>query len=694
MVAQNGHGRAYKSRDVVKLVDTLRLKIRKRARNAGGLRDPFNFFAAKRRSFGIGELSSGLRDLLDTKVARADVEDIFEHMDLNRDGKVRYNEFLIFVEDEFFGEVEQRVRSMIMRQAQRWDGDFDLRAVFEKFDRDDSGRVSKKEFSRGLAKLGLDLSEVEARRLVNRFDVDGDGQLDYQDFVEFAEDGRKRHDSTSAIVPKFRKEMQHLAEGRDGSVDPWRVFRELDRSRSGRVNKQDFERGMEKMGLGLSSREVRQLFDCFDFDGDGEIRFNEFEDFVVDGGDTARRSSGRGGGVGSSSSRSSRRSSGRGRRGSVEMDEDIRDILEHLQELIQDAADRGIDYRESFEHFDQDYNGEVSRREFDKGLRKLKFRVSADDVDRLMGKFGTENGTMRYRDFMNMVLPRKDSEMDDVSKRLQKLIRERARDGGSFDIHRPFRHFDRGDKGHITRMEFKRGMEDIGFDVTDSECRMLIDRFDADGDGKISYAEFIDFADGDARPVSPTRKSRIGGGSGGDDLDDIVDELRGLVKKAKRRGVDIHESFQHFDEGRVGEVSEADLREGLRDLNFRPSSTQIDQLMERFAGRRSNRMNYLDFLDMVAPDDARRSRDHGRSKDRDRMRDSDRDHDRYSRESRDRGNGRDDREQENLSFVGLPSKKGFKPSEVAVVTISQLRLAPEVRKDPIVRKVRRVGREH
>ena len=34
MVAQNGHGRAYKSRDVVKLVDTLRLKIRKRARNA------------------------------------------------------------------------------------------------------------------------------------------------------------------------------------------------------------------------------------------------------------------------------------------------------------------------------------------------------------------------------------------------------------------------------------------------------------------------------------------------------------------------------------------------------------------------------------------------------------------------------------------------------------------------------------
>ena len=63
---------------------------------------------------------------------------------------------------------------------------------------------------------------------------------------------------------------------------------------------------------------------------------------------------------------------------------------------------------------------------------------------------------------MNMVLPRKDSEMDDVSKCLQKLIRERARDGGSFDIHRPFRHFDRGDKGHITRMEFKRGMEDIG----------------------------------------------------------------------------------------------------------------------------------------------------------------------------------------------------------------------------------------
>ena len=237
-------------------------------------------------------------------------------------------------------------------------------------------------------------------------------------------------------------------------------------------------------------------------------------------------------------------------------------------------------------------------------------------------------------------------------------------------------------------------MKDIGFDMTDSEWRMLIDRFDADGKGKSATPSSSTSPTATRPPVSPTRKSRSGGGGGGDDVDDIVDELRRLVKKAKRRGVDIHESVQHFDEGRVGEVSEADLREGLRDLNFRPSSTQIDRLMERFAGRRSNRMNYLDFLDMVAPDDARRSRDHGRSKDRDRMRDSDRDHDRYSRESRDRGNGRDDREQENLSFVGLPSKKGFKPSEVAVVTISQLRLAPEVRKDPIVRKVRRGGREH
>ena len=56
--------------------------------------------------------------------------------------------------------------------------------------------------------------------------------------------------------------------------------------------------------------------------------------------------------------------------------------------------------------------------------------------------------------------------------------------------------------GRITREELSRIIEGSGFKVTRDEINTLMERYDKDGDGSISYKEFSD----EIRPHSPSKK--------------------------------------------------------------------------------------------------------------------------------------------------------------------------------------------
>ena len=82
--------------------------------------------------------------------------------------------------------VADKLRSMIKRKSHKRGG---MRDAFAHFDRDSNGVVDRKEFSRGLDKLGFDLSSTEVRKLQECFDADGDGRISYLEFVDFAHGG-------------------------------------------------------------------------------------------------------------------------------------------------------------------------------------------------------------------------------------------------------------------------------------------------------------------------------------------------------------------------------------------------------------------------------------------------------------------------------------------------------------------------
>lgn len=57
--------------------------------------------------------------------------------------------------------------------------------IFLEFDADGSGAISNKEFRNAIRKLGLGLTSKEIDSLMLRIDSNGDGKIDYQEFLSF-----------------------------------------------------------------------------------------------------------------------------------------------------------------------------------------------------------------------------------------------------------------------------------------------------------------------------------------------------------------------------------------------------------------------------------------------------------------------------------------------------------------------------
>ena len=64
-------------------------------------------------------------------------------------------------------------------------------------------------------------------------------------------------------------------------------------------------------------------------------------------------------------------------------------------------------------------------------------------------------------------------------------------DSKEAEIREVFHHFDEDDNGYISGEELRHIMTSLGERMTDEEVKELIQETDTDGDGRISYEEFV-----------------------------------------------------------------------------------------------------------------------------------------------------------------------------------------------------------
>ncbi|CBI23246.3 unnamed protein product, partial [Vitis vinifera] len=128
-----------------------------------------------------------------------------------------------------------------------------LKAMFTNMDTDKSGTITYEELKSGLARLGSRLSETEVQQLMEAADVDGNGTIDYIEFI-------------TATMHRHRLERdEHL----------YKAFNYFDKDNSGFITRDELENAMKEYGMG-DEDSIKEIINEVDTDKDGRINYKEF----------------------------------------------------------------------------------------------------------------------------------------------------------------------------------------------------------------------------------------------------------------------------------------------------------------------------------------------------------------------------------------------------------------------------------
>ncbi|CAL0309759.1 unnamed protein product [Lupinus luteus] len=135
-----------------------------------------------------------------------------------------------------------------------------LKAMFTNMDTDKSGSITYEELKVGLQRLGSKLTEAEVKQLMEAADVDGNGTIDYIEFI-------------TATMHRHRLERDdHL----------YKAFQYFDKDNSGFITGDELQTAMKEYGMGDDATikeiisEVDTIISEVDTDNDGRINYEEF----------------------------------------------------------------------------------------------------------------------------------------------------------------------------------------------------------------------------------------------------------------------------------------------------------------------------------------------------------------------------------------------------------------------------------
>uniref|UniRef100_A0ACD5XI81 Uncharacterized protein n=1 Tax=Avena sativa TaxID=4498 RepID=A0ACD5XI81_AVESA len=151
----------------------------------------------------------------------------------------------------------------------------ELRKVFQMFDKNGDGQITKKELDESLKNLGIYIPDDELDATMGKIDTNGDGCVDVQEFGllyrsiigEGADGGRKGDDE-------------------EGMREAFDVF---DQNGDGYITVEELRSVLASLGLkqGRTVEECRQMISKVDADGDGRVDFKEFRQMMRGGGFSA-----------------------------------------------------------------------------------------------------------------------------------------------------------------------------------------------------------------------------------------------------------------------------------------------------------------------------------------------------------------------------------------------------------------------
>ncbi|CAH1228139.1 calmodulin-like [Branchiostoma lanceolatum] len=132
----------------------------------------------------------------------------------------------------------------------------EFREAFSAIDQDGDGVIRSKELGKLMRAMGENPTEQEVEEIVVQLDLDGDGTIDFPEFLNVM--------------------VKRLFASEDQSEWLRSAFRAFDMDGSGYISLPELEHVMTEMCDNITDEEIKEMFDLFDVNKDGRLSFQEF----------------------------------------------------------------------------------------------------------------------------------------------------------------------------------------------------------------------------------------------------------------------------------------------------------------------------------------------------------------------------------------------------------------------------------
>eukprot|EP00929_Paragymnodinium_shiwhaense_P051269 TRINITY_DN25811_c0_g1_i1.p1 TRINITY_DN25811_c0_g1~~TRINITY_DN25811_c0_g1_i1.p1 ORF type:complete len:381 (+),score=112.29 TRINITY_DN25811_c0_g1_i1:97-1143(+) len=326
--------------------------------------------------------------------------------------------------------------------------------MFELFDEDRSGQLDADELGKLMRSLGYNITDDNLNKLIAEFDPESSGNLDFSQFVSVMAKYKATHDPVERRRANARKgepipKQKGLTET---EVLRYRDMYDLyDTGRTGFMGAMSLTRCMRAIGYNPTTTEVDKMLTEFDSNRNKEVDFQSFLALI------AKYKKTRG--------PPEKRRVAKGNKKAVSVSKEL-------------TSEEITEYREMFDLFDEDRSGAIDADELGKVMRALGLFPTNAEVLKIVEETDEDgSGVIEFSEFLLvMVKYRKTHEPEEDP---------------DAELLRAFKVFDKDGSGYITADELRDFLTRMGEPLTDEEVDDLLRQADLDGDGQISYEEFV-----------------------------------------------------------------------------------------------------------------------------------------------------------------------------------------------------------
>ncbi|KAK3092934.1 hypothetical protein FSP39_009081 [Pinctada imbricata] len=129
----------------------------------------------------------------------------------------------------------------------------EFKEAFSLFDKDGDGTITTKELGTVMRSLGQNPTEAELQDMINEVDVDGNGTIDFSEFLSMMSRKMKETDTEDELREAFK------------------VF---DKDGNGFISAAELRHVMTNLGEKLTDEEVDEMIREADIDGDGQVNYD------------------------------------------------------------------------------------------------------------------------------------------------------------------------------------------------------------------------------------------------------------------------------------------------------------------------------------------------------------------------------------------------------------------------------------